>query len=73
MTRRKTHIPLNVLINGRLTGRLEKEPSGAISFRYDETWLDWRHAFAASLSLPLRAAAYRGAAVNAVFDNLLPD
>ncbi|KKC24246.1 type II toxin-antitoxin system HipA family toxin [Sphingomonas sp. SRS2] len=73
MARRETHTPLNVMINGRLIGRLDKEPSGAVSFRYDETWLDWQHAFAASLSLPLRAAPYRGAPVVAVFDNLLPD
>ena len=73
MARRKTHAPLNVLINNRLVGRLEKEPSGAVSFQYDQSWLDWEHAFPASLSLPLRAAAYRGAPVVAVFDNLLPD
>jgi len=73
MSRRKTHAPLNVLINTRLVGRLEKEPNGAIAFRYDPSWLDWSHAFAVSLSLPLRSAAYRGALVTAVFDNLLPD
>lgn len=73
MARRKTHAPLNVLINNRLAGRLEKEPSGAVSFQYDQSWLDWQHVFAVSLSLPLRQAAYRGATVIAVFDNLLPD
>ena len=73
MSRRKTHAPLNVLINNRLVGRLEKEPNGAIAFQYDPSWLDWSHAFAVSLSLPLRSAAYRGALVTAVFDNLLPD
>ena len=73
MARRRVHAPLNVLINNRLVGRFEKAPSGAVSFQYDQSWLDWKHAFAASLSLPLRAAAYRGAPVIAVFDNLLPD
>lgn len=73
MPRRKTHAPLNVLINNRLVGRLEKQASGAVSFTYDQTWLDWAPAFAISLSLPLREAAYSGAAVVAVFDNLLPD
>lgn len=73
MPRRKTHAPLNVLINNRLVGRLEKEASGAVSFTYDQTWLDWAPAFAISLSLPLRESAYSGAAVVAVFDNLLPD
>lgn len=73
MPRKKTHVPLSVLINGRLTGRLEKEPSGAISFQYDESWLAWEHRFAISMSLPLRGTVYRGAPVVAVFDNLLPD
>lgn len=73
MARKKTHIPLDILINGRLVGQLEKETSGAISFRYDESWLTWEHRFAISLSLPLRRTIYRGAPVIAVFDNLLPD
>ena len=73
MARKKTHAPLDVLINGRQVGRLEKAASGAISFRYSEEWLAWEHRFAASLSLPLTPAAYRGAPVIAVFDNLLPD
>jgi serine/threonine-protein kinase HipA len=73
MTRKKTHAPLNVLINGRLVGRLEKASNGAISFQYAASWLEWEHRFAVSLSLPLLPAAYRGGEVAAVFDNLLPD
>lgn len=73
MPRRKTHAPLNVLINNRLVGRLHKEASGAVSFLYDQSWLDWSPAFAISLSLPLRETAYSGEPVVAVFDNLLPD
>ena len=73
MTRKKTHAPLNVLINGRTVGQLEKAANGAISFQYAESWLEWEHRFAVSLSLPLRPAAYRGDEVSAVFDNLLPD
>ncbi len=73
MTRKKTHAPLDVLINGRFVGRLEKATNGAISFQYAESWLDWEHRFAISLSLPLRPTAYRGGEVAAVFDNLLPD
>ena len=73
MTRKKTHAPLNVFINNRLVGRLSKEPSGAISFQYDASWLAWEHRFAVSLSLPMRERAYRGAPVIAVFENLLPD
>lgn len=73
MGRRRSHAPLNVLINGRRAGRLEKEPGGGVSFQYDRDWLDWENAFPISLSLPLQFAAWRGAAVAAVFDNLLPD
>jgi len=73
MARSKTHAPLDVLINGRLAGRLTRAASGAVEFRYDSTWLDWGHRFAISLSLPLREGPYHGARVTAVFDNLLPD
>jgi len=73
MGRRRAHSPLNVLINGRLAGRLEKEAGGSVSFQYDRSWLDWTNAFPISLSLPLRPSAWRGAPVSAVFDNLLPD
>lgn len=73
MARRKTHIPLNVFLNNRLIGRLEKETSGAIQFQYDPSWLERRGTFAISLFLPLRSSTYRGEPVIAVFDNLLPD
>ena len=73
MPRKKTHQPVDVLINDRLVGRLEKASTGAISFQYDDAWLGWEHRFAVSLSLPLTPIAYRGAEVAAVFDNLLPD
>ena len=62
-----------MLINGRPVGRLEKAAKGAISFQYAAGWLEWEHRFAVSLSLPLLPTTYRGAAVSAVFDNLLPD
>ncbi|QTD57292.1 type II toxin-antitoxin system HipA family toxin [Parasphingorhabdus cellanae] len=73
MARRKTHEPLNVLINNRLAGRLEKQTDGAIRFTYDRMWLDWEHRFPISLSLPLLPTKFRGEQVVAVFDNLLPD
>jgi serine/threonine-protein kinase HipA len=73
MARTRTHTPLSVHQNNRLVGRLLKEPSGAVSFTYDESWLDWPHAWPASLSLPLRPTPYKGEPVIAVFDNLLPD
>ena len=73
MSRKRQHVPLRVLLNNRPLGQLHKEPGGAISFRYDEEWLSGENAVPVSLSLPLREDAYRGAAVVAVFDNLLPD
>ena len=73
MPRRRQHVPLRVYLNNRLVGHLLKEPGGAISFRYDESWLGWENAIPVSLSLPLREDAYRGAPVSAVFENLLPD
>ena len=73
MGRRRHYAPLRVYLNNRLVGHLNKEPSGAIYFGYDETWLSWDQAFPVSLSLPLREDAYRGEPVAAVFENLLPD
>lgn len=73
MARKSTRIPLKVYINGRLVGRLRRERSGAIDFQYDQSWLDWEHAFPVSLSLSLREDRYVGDPVIAVFDNLLPD
>lgn len=73
MPRSRQHIPLQVLLNNRPVGRLEKESSGAIHFRYDERWLAKSEAIPVSLSLPLREDAYRGERVAAVFENLLPD
>ena len=73
MPRPRQHIPLQVLLNNRPVGRLEKESSGAIQFRYDESWLAKGDAIPVSLSLPLREDAYRGERVTAVFENLLPD
>ena len=73
MPRPRQHIPLRVLLNNRLVGRLQKEPGGAIYFRYDESWLSKGNATPVSLSLPLRDDAYKGERVAAVFENLLPD
>jgi serine/threonine-protein kinase HipA len=73
MARKSSRIPLNVYLNGRLVGRLQRENSGAINFQYDESWLNWKSTFPVSLSLPLREDRYVGDAVIAVFDNLLPD
>ena len=60
-------------MNSRLVGRLRKASSGAIDFRYDDSWLAWENGFPVSRSLPLREDRYVGEPVVAVFDNLLPD
>lgn len=73
MARRRQHAPLHVYLNNRLVGHLLKEPGGAVSFHYDESWLGWENAIPVSLSLPLREDVWRGAPVIAVFENLLPD
>ncbi len=73
MARKRRHAPLRVYQNNRFVGLLLKETSGAISFQYDQSWLDNPQAYPVSLSLPLREDAYRGAPVSAVFENLLPD
>jgi serine/threonine-protein kinase HipA len=73
MARPRSRIPLNVYLNARLIGRLGRQASGAVDFQYDPDWLSWEHALPVSLSMPLREDGYRGDAVIAVFDNLLPD
>lgn len=73
MGRKRSYTPLNVFLNARHAGRLVRERSGAVSFAYDQSWLDWEHNLPVSLSLPLREDRYVGAPVMAVFDNLLPD
>ena len=71
--RRRRQAPLNVFLNSRLVGRLNRQRSGVIDFSYDPGWLAWEHALPVSLSLPLREDRYIGDPVIAVFDNLLPD
>src|SRR5260221_375267 len=73
MARGRRRVPVSVFLNGRLTGHLNRQASGAIAFQYDDAWLGWEHALPVSLSLPLREDRYIGAPVIAVFDNLLPD
>lgn len=64
---------LQILLNGRQVGWLNRAANGAIDFRYSEEWLDWEYALPVSLSLPLDIRRYSGNTVTAVFDNLLPD
>ena len=73
MPRQRKSARLNVFLNSRFVGPLNRAASGAIDFQYDPEWLSWRHTMPVSLSLPLREDRYIGAPVTAVFDNLLPD
>ena len=58
--RPRTHIPLDVFLNGRRVGQLRREGSGAVDFRYDADWLAWDKALPVSLSLTLREDRYLG-------------
>jgi len=71
--RTRTYAPLNVFLNTRLLGQLNREKSGAVRFQYDADWIEWEHAVPVSISLPLREDQFSGAQVMAVFENLLPD
>ena len=73
MARRRSYRPLEIFLNGRHVGQLLRASSGAISFSYAPSWLEWEHSLPVSLSLPLREDRYIGAPVSAVFENLLPD
>ncbi len=73
MGRTRRNKPLRVLQNGSLVGHLLKETSGAMEFRYAQSWLEAAHAIPVSISMPLREDPYKGGAVTAVFENLLPD
>jgi serine/threonine-protein kinase HipA len=53
---------------GTLTSRLNN-----LSFRYSDSWLQSKFARAISVSMPLTEQEYSGEAINAYFDNLLPD
>ena len=73
MARHPAHAPLDVYLNGKLVGQFRRERTGAVDFKYDQSWLDWESAIPVSLSLPLREDRYIGDPVIAFFDNLLPD
>ncbi len=66
---------LAVWANGLRVGTWRLPARGAMEFVYDEAWLGAEEARPLSLSLPLtfEARPHRGAAVEAYFDNLLPD
>ncbi len=73
MARPHRHAPLAIHINGRLVAELRKESSGEVGLQYNSSWLNWKHAFPISLSLPLQEDRYQGDVVNVVLENLLPE
>ena len=75
MGRRSKASALDVWMNGEKVGRWTVRSSGENEFGYDAQWLRSDRVRPISLSLPLRPASqpYRGAIVEAFFDNLLPD
>jgi serine/threonine-protein kinase HipA len=70
---KSTQQTLLIFMNGRLIGQLTKHSAGALSFRYDDRWLQQPGARPLSLSLPLVDQTYTGDLVYHFFDNLLPD
>lgn len=74
MGRKRHRQQLNIWMNGLLVGEWALTRSGE-TFTYHDSWLHHPQARPLSLSLPFLPgnAAYRGAVVNAYFDNLLPD
>jgi serine/threonine-protein kinase HipA len=73
MPRVRRNMRLNVFLNSRLVGWINRQTSGAVDLQYDRSWLDWEHALPISLSMPLREDRYVGPPVIAFLDNLLPD
>lgn len=64
---------LGVFMNGIAIGYLERERSGALSFTYEQEWLDRDQSTGISRRFPLRESPYVGQPVRDYFDNLLPD
>lgn len=73
MGRKKKSDILNVFMNGKIVGSLQKVSAGNMSFRYASSWLQWQRARPISLSLPLSEEPYHSSIVYNYFDNLLPD
>jgi serine/threonine-protein kinase HipA len=66
---------LAIWANGVRVGLWRLPSRGPMEFEYDEAWMQADELRPLSLSLPLtlHRAAHKGAAVEAYFDNLLPD
>jgi serine/threonine-protein kinase HipA len=64
---------LLVLANGEALGRLERMTNASLRFRYEESWVASHPNLPISRQLPVQEKAYSGGAVEAYFENLLPD
>lgn len=64
---------LQILMNGMVIGKLEKDIKGGLIFTYDENWIATPGARPISLSLPLLDLPFTGDKVYNFYDNLLPD
>ena len=73
MGRKRKGIRLQVCMHNLLVGYLEKSSTGAISFQYSDSWLQFENSMSISMSLPLRTERYSGSEVYNYFENLLPD
>jgi len=72
MGRRKHENTLYCHMNDQFVGTLTSRLNN-LSFRYSDSWLQSKFARAISISIPLTEQEYSGEALNAYFDNLLPD
>lgn len=72
MGRRKHENTLYCHMNDQFVGTLTSRLNH-LSFRYSDSWLQSKFARAISVSMPLTEQEYSGEALNAYFDNLLPD
>jgi len=68
----KDNHSLNILINGRLIGKLEKTMQGNLIFTYSKEWLNTPVPCPISLSLPLILELFTGDLIYNFFNNLLP-
>ena len=64
---------LGVFMNGIQVGHLTRERSGALSFNYEQNWLERTMQIPISRRFPLSERPYVGQPVSDYFDNLLPD
>ncbi len=73
MAKSQLALKLNVFLNTRHVGCIQRKSNGAIEFNYDDSWLNFDKALPISLSLPLSGEKYIGDKISVVLDNLLPD